>query len=523
MESLKENKHFFCVSDFGAVGDGITNDNKAIQAAVDICCKSGGGKVYFGPGNYLTGTIILRSNVCLFVDAGAVITGSADFANYIPDPYCRTVTKGALFLGQNLKNITIEGRGCIDGNGYVFWETEFCNETALKPKTQRPHALFLITESENITFRDITLKNSPCYTVWLLGCDKVKISQVTINNPLNGPNTDAIDIDCTSNVCISDCDISAGDDCIALKSDAKRLGKDKGCKNVVVCNSILRSSTCAIRVGYEGDEVIQNCVFSNLVIYDASKGIDIISILPDLPVPLFTEINEGPRIEGLIFSNIVMDNVKSPIYIWQGKEVEGEFKGKIENIKINNIIAKAKQFCFIGGISGSPIRDIDISNVKIIIQGPNKSPEFEVPCVWGGDKIPWGIYCRHINGLVLNNVDVEFEENAANWLGALKCDEVEDIDINAFRCKYNLEKSEIASIALANCKNSFIHGCNPLSEVNVFLKVEGRGTESINVSSNNLTHAKKAVEISQEVDVAALYCTGNILPKSSANNECMKE
>ncbi|MHB9071015.1 MAG: glycoside hydrolase family 28 protein [Sedimentisphaerales bacterium] len=499
---MKEKReHFFSVADFGATGNGKTNDAFAIQAAVDACAKSGGGKVYFGPGNYLTGTILLKSNVCLYLEAGATITGSADFADYLPDSYCRTVTKGALFLGQNLKNLTVEGRGSIDGNGCAFWESEYCNETALKPKLQRPSALFLIADSENIIFRDITIKNSPCYTLWIFGCDKVKVSGITIDNPLNGPNTDAIDIDCCSNVCISDCHISAGDDCIALKSDAKRLGRNKECKNIVVCNCTLRSSTCAIRVGYEGDEAIKNCVFSNLIIYDSSKGIDIISILPDLPMPLFTEINEGPRIEGLIFSDIVMENVKSPIFIWQGKEVEGVFKGKIENIKINNIIAKSQQFCFIGGISGSPIRDISLTNVKIIIQGTNKSSEFEVPCVWGGDKIPWGIYCRHIKGFILNDVNVEFEQNAANWLGVLKCEEVEDIDINALRCKYNLKNSEIASIVLANCRNSFIHNCNQLSEVNVFLKLEGRSAKSIKLSSNNLICAKKAVDTSQEVDV----------------------
>lgn len=522
MDTFKKNKHFFCVTDFGAVGDGKAIDTLAIQAAVDVCTESGGGKVYFGPGNYLTGTILLKNNVCLYLEAGAIIIGSTNFTDYLPDSYCRTVTRGALFLGQNLKNVAVEGRGCIDGNGSAFWESEYCNETALKPKLQRPSALFLIADSENIIFRDITIKNSPCYTLWMFGCDKVKVLGITIDNPLNGPNTDAIDIDCCGSVFISDCHISAGDDCIALKSDAKRLGRNKACENIVVSNCTLRSSTCAIRVGYEGDAPIKNCVFSNLIIYDSSKGIDIISILPYLPMPSFTEINEGPRIEGLIFSDIVMENVKNPIYIWQGKEVDGIFKGKIENIKISNIIAKSKQFCFIGGISGSPIRDISISNVKLIIQGINESSEFEVPCVWGGDKIPWGIYCRHINGLVLNNVDVEFEQNAVNWSGVLKCEEVEDIDINAFRCKYNLEKSEIASIALANCKNSFIHGCNPLSEVKVFLKLEGRGTESIMLSSNNFTYAKTAVDISLDVDAAALCYTANILPKSLTDNECLK-
>ena len=503
MDSFENDRHFYDVTMFGAMGDGMANDTSAIQAAVDACATSGGGGVYFGPGRYLTGTVLLKSNVRLYLEAGATIAGSTDFADYLPDSYCRTETRGALFYGQDLKNVVVEGAGCIDGNGGAFWEPEYCNDTALKPKLQRPHALFLIANSENIAFRDVTIKNSPCYTVWLLGCDKVKISGITIDNPLNGPNTDALDIDCCGNVCISDCDISAGDDCIALKSDAKRFGKDKGCENIVVSNCTLRSSTCAIRVGYEGDGAIRNCVFSHLAIYDSSKGIDIISILPGLLLP-FTEIIEGARIEGLIFSDIVMEKVTIPIFMWQGKEVEGDFKGKIGNVTINNVIAKSQQFCFIGGSSESPLSDIGLNNVRLIIQGRINSSDFEVPCVWGGDKIPWGLYFRHIKGLVLNNVDVEFEQNAINWLGVLMCEEVEDVDINALRCKYDLKGSEIASIALANCRNAFVHNCNPLSEVGVFLKLEGSCTESIKLSSNNLTHAKKAVEISEEVEAQIL-------------------
>jgi polygalacturonase len=213
MNDMNEKKeHIFSVADFGAKGNGKANDILAIQAAVDTCSKSGGGKVYFGPGNYLTGTISLKNNVCLYLEAGATITGSADIADYLSNNYGRGATNGALFWGQKLKNVSFEGKGSLDGNGSVFWESEFCNETAaLKPKLRRPHALLLIADSENIIIRDITLKNSPCYTVWMLGCDKVKISGITIDNPLNGPNTDAIDIDCCGNVCISDCHIFYGD------------------------------------------------------------------------------------------------------------------------------------------------------------------------------------------------------------------------------------------------------------------------------------------------------------------------
>ena len=112
-------------------------------------------------------------------------------------------------------------------------------------------------------------------------------------------------------------------------------------KNITVANCTLSSSTCATRVGYGGDgPPIKNCVFSNLAIHDSRMGIDILSVLPE--TNLCTGITKGARIEGLVFSDIVMDNVKRPIYIWQGNESGGTFMGKIEDVSINNVIARAQ-------------------------------------------------------------------------------------------------------------------------------------------------------------------------------------
>jgi len=517
MASIQSNKNIFCAADYGACGDGETLNTGALQAAVDACNQAGGGTVYVEPGRYRTGTITLKSGVTFYLEAGAVVFGSTEMKDYLPDAYCRTVTRGALFYGRNIENVTIAGPGCIDGSGPAFWETTYCNATALTPKKLRPHALFLIAESENIIFKEITLTNSPCYTLWLLGCDRVQITGITIDNPLNGPNTDAIDIDCSSNVRISDCHIVAGDDCLALKSDAKRLGHNKACQNITVSNCSLRSSTCAIRVGYEGDEAIKNCVFSNLVIYDSVKGIDIISILPDLPQPRFTDIDEGPRIEGVLFSNIVMENVTNAIYIWQGIETNGVFQGSIANIAIVNMIARVRDFCFIGGIAERPITDIALRNVKIAIAEANTARTFEVPGVWGGDKVPWGIYCRHIQGLVLDQVEVEMTSDAVNWLGILKCEAVTDGDIHGLRCRHPLCAAESAAVTLAQSKNIFVHHCHPLSKVPYFLRLEGRDTASITLSSNDLTQAEKAFELAGDVDKNSLSAVSNILPDLSVD------
>ena len=145
----------------------------------------------------------------------------------------------------------------------------------------------------------------PCYTIWAIGCDNVVIDGITIRNPHDGPNTDGIDIDCCSDVRISNCSIDGGDDAIAIKSDAYQLGEDKPCENVVVTNCVLCSvPACGVRIGYEGDAVIRNCTFSNLTIFDTDIGLDMVSILPARP-----NILKGTRCENILFDNIVMRNV----------------------------------------------------------------------------------------------------------------------------------------------------------------------------------------------------------------------
>ncbi|MHB9071014.1 MAG: glycoside hydrolase family 28 protein [Sedimentisphaerales bacterium] len=508
---MKEKERIFGVVDFGATGNGKANDAHAIQAAIDACSQSGGGRVYFAPGDYLSGTIDLKSDVCLYLEAGATIWGSMNMADYKPVPYCHTTINGTLFMGESIKNVTIEGRGCIDGNGKVFWESEKCNITALKPKLYRPHALLFLSNSENILLRDITLKNSPCYILWLLGCENANIRELTIQNPLDDPNTDGIGIDCSSNVHISDCHIVAGDDCIAIRSDIKCLGRSCDTKNITVTNCTLCSSTCAVRVGYGGDgPPIKNCVFTNLVIYDTRTGIDIVTVLPDPKIS--STITEGARIERLVFSNIVMNNVKRPIYIWQGNESGGNFKGMIEDVLINNVVAKSQESCFIGGILGHPIRRLSLNNIKVIIQGDANSSDFEVPCVWDGDKIPWGIYCRYIQGLILNNVQVEWDDASGYWQGALKCENVEELEINAFKGRQFKEGANMAAITLTNCRRSFVHECNASLKTSVFLAVEGRDTEAVKLLANNLAHADKPFEISADVEEKAFCQTANILP-----------
>jgi len=426
------------ITDFGAVGDGKTLNTQAIQNTIDACHRAGGGTVRVTPGNYISGTIILKDGILLHVDANAVIMGSRNRNDY---QYIRGLNaqdkpvfgEGISFLiyAERSKHVAIEGKGEINGSGDAFWEEEtyIFRDDIRKRKTKewRPRALVCFVNCQFITLRDIALNNSPCYTLWPLGCDDIIIDGISIRNPVNGPNTDGIDIDCCSRVSISNCNIEGGDDAIALKSDGEKLGEDRPCEHVVVTNCILSSPpACAIRIGYEGDSPIRNCTFSNLAIYNSHHGIDLISILPDVDFP-FT-ILQGTRIENLQFDDIVMQDVVQPIYLWMGNEKEDiEPTVFMRNIRISNLIAKDVGDSFIGSRIDKNIENIFLTNVHLVpTRNISEDTEF-YSHLWYISDNPYALYIRNVTGLYVEGLTVDLSGASGYWEHAVYCENSKNI------------------------------------------------------------------------------------------------
>ena len=423
------------VKDFGAKGDGTTLDSPAFQRAFNDAAEHGGGTVVVPPGIYLCGGMRLCNNLTLRLEPGSLVKASADIANYAEDPAASTFGGWLchyLFEGRNLSNITIEGAGGIDGNGAAFWEDYYINDKVLAPKSQRPVVIHLI-DSQNITLRDFRISNASCFTVWLLGCENVTIDNLTIRNPRNGPNTDCLDIDCCREVRISNCNLQAGDDCIALKSDAFRLGRVMPCENITVSNCTLSTPCCAVRIGYEGDAPIRNCLFSNLTIQHSTHGINILSIRPDTKID---SIRQGAEIDRISFNNITMDDVVRAVFIWAGREKpEFDFSGHIRGISIIGLQGYVNGGSYIGGNTDYPaIANLLLRDVKLIQNGKFDGRETEnAPSHWGHDFIKWSLNIRQVNGLTMENVEFEKGKVKGDWSGRLKWRQ-----INQFRYDGNL-------------------------------------------------------------------------------------
>ena len=295
------------VRDFGAKGDGISKDTAAVQRAIDA-----GGIVFFPPGEYLCGTLYLKSNGGLHLEAGAVLKASPDREDYNADDFCpqnrvfapERVSGAHFITAVEQHDIIIEGGGRIDGNRQAFYGDRSQPDCERKNHVHfpwdfdwRPAQMIFFCECDDVAVRDVQMYNAPYWTCFLHGCEHVRIRGVRILNDQRTLNGDGIDIDCCRFVTVSDCVIDAGDDAVTLRGNDAPLKRKRACEYITVTNCVLHSSCNAIRIGV-GDGVVRKALFSDVAIHDSGKGICIGSKYSP---------EHGTRIEDIQFENIIAD------------------------------------------------------------------------------------------------------------------------------------------------------------------------------------------------------------------------
>lgn len=489
----------FNIRDFGAFGDGVKLDTKAIQKAVDACSRAGGGSVCFPAGTYLSGTIVLKSQVMIELDAGAVLLGSKnlqDYPSHIPSfrSFTDTYTEQSLIYAEGLQNIGICGRGVIDGQGAAFK-----GHYKVRPYLMR------FVSCRNISVTDITIKNSPMWVQHYLACDEVEIRGISVHSRVNS-NNDGIDIDCSQRVRISDCEITSGDDAIVLKATA-----DRPCKDVVITNCVLSSACNALKLGTESNGNFENIVMSNCSVYDT--GLAGIAI----------EMVDGGLLDRIIVSNIVMNGVGVPIFVRLGNRsrpfVEGGSQppmGKLRNILISNVqaIGAKNTGCAIAGLPGHAIENVVLDNIRMAFAGGGTTanarrevpenaqgyPEFNM----FGTLPAYGLYCRHVKNLSVRNVETSYARPEER--PALVCDDVEGLEVTGGAFTGQAETGP--SVQLAQVRDAFIHGCRA-GRVQTWLQVTGSRTERVTLMGNELSNATKPVDVALDVPQDAVVLQNN--------------
>jgi polygalacturonase len=489
---------YYNVLKYGAKNDSSRIATKAIQQAIAAAVKAGGGTVYFPSGKYLTGPIHLKSNITIYIDAGAELHFSDNFDDYLPMVPSRwegtDVTNfSPLFYAYKAENITIKGRGLINGHGKKWWDfSEGYNEKNPRSKWQlefdrlnkdilRPDLKGWVERGflrppfiqpmycKNVLIEGITIINSPFWTVNPEFCENVTITGVTINNPPS-PNTDGINPESCKYVHISNCHISVGDDCITIKSGKDRAGRKMAipAENYTITNCTMLSGHGGVVIGSEMSGGVKKIVISNCVFDGTDRGIRIKSAR-----------GRGGVVEDIRVDNIIMKNIRDQAivldmqYARTQPEPVSERTPQFRNIHFSNITAHTKQAVFINGLAEMPIEDITFNDIQFDAQT--------------------GILMKEAKNIELHKVRVNVKQGSA-----LVAENVKDMEIDGVKTLTPLVGVPVVS--LQNVQGLYLYNCSPVIGTDQFLQLKGKDTKNITVKYNNFNHVQKP--IIKDVEVA---------------------
>ena len=436
----------FNVKEYGAKADGVTLDSPAIQAAIDACYAAGGGTVYIPEGQYVCGTMHIKTNVHVWLDKGATLLGSTNRLDF--DPYEENPTNcefqdrshsyfhHSLFHADGANDIALTGYGKIDMRS--AWEdldfSEFSGGKGCR--WCRACKAVAFKECTNVVIRDLVIRNVADLAVYVAGCDNVTISGLNIASHVDGISPDSC-----KNVTISDCIVDTGDDAIVPKC-SYTLGRMKPMENLTISNCVVRSSASAIKFGTESNSAFINITVTGCTIYDTGME------------GLFLMTADGALVEGLSISNVTLRNVGTPIALMVGERArgpEGTRIGEIRNVSISNVIAtgpypemlrgtmaqnSADHYAgnpakephrlpiILGGQEDSPIKNVSLSNIQFVAPGGGTEADRELkmneyrkqyPMVtqYGRRAPVYGMFARHVDNLKLYNVDFLVEKEDA--------------------------------------------------------------------------------------------------------------
>ncbi len=526
---VKSGFHIVNARSYGAAGDAKTLDTQAINKTIDACHDAGGGVAYLGPGVYLSGTVVLKSNVTLYLEAGATLLGSTNLSDYTPQPgppALGDANQKHLIFARDAENVGLAGPGRIDGQGAAFWvpsgrvvpppEKRWGDVATYDWKPlDRPSPLLEFYNCKNLRIDDVRIENASGWTMRPVQCDRVFIRGITIKNPVIGPNTDGIDATCSQNVFISDCRIETGDDAICLKSQSPYGGKTRVSKNITITNCILTCCCNGLKFGTATGGGFENVVFSNSVIVNEEVDLNARAISG-----IAVEMVDGGWIEGVTISNIRMQRARTPIFIRRGiRHANSEGKpGALRGVMIDNVHATgAILTSSVTGLAGFDVEDVTLSNIRIDTEESGKAEWVENQISESATGYPearmfgrlpsYGFYCRHVTGLRIKNV--EFKAAAGEARPAIHCDDVKHLEIDGLR------SSAIAGvqpvIKLVQTQQAFLRGCLAPEGTKAFLEVKGDKSEHLVLMNSDLTVAEQAVQIAPEVPKGAVIVSGNAL------------
>ncbi len=491
--SVSAQEMFYNVRDYGARGDGKTNNTGAINAAIDAAAKNGGGTVYFPAGDFLSYTIRMQSKITLHLDQGARLIGDkeVDGVGYdLPEEdawykkfqdFGHSYWKNSLIYGDSLRDIAITGYGMIWGKGLYTHDKPDIKGSGNKAIS--------LKNCLNVTIRDISILHGGHFCILATGVDNL-----TIDNVRADADRDAFDIDCCKNVLVSNCIInSPTDDGLCLKSSFA-LGYARATENVTITNcqvfgydhgSLMDGTfktefidedpeaghciTGRLKMGTESNGGFKNITVSNCV-FERSRGICI-------------ETADGGLVEDVLINNITMRDVTdTPFFIRLNARMrgpEGTPVGVCRRITISDLNVydvggrpKAPELGagMVMGIPGHYIEDLTLRNIRIYFRGgiskeaidkevPQNIDMYPDPYRW--HSMPaYGIYFRYVKGLKVSDIILHYINSDER--PAFVLDDVHDADFNHIDAK---KGKDAPLFILKNVSNISFHQVQGIDDV----------------------------------------------------------
>ncbi|MGW1976295.1 glycosyl hydrolase family 28 protein [Streptomyces sp. NPDC001889] len=401
----------FDVRDYGAVGNGSTNDTGAINRAITAANSAGGGTVRFTSGTYESkNTIHMKSHVTLQLDAGATISGNGADTYDPPETnpwddyqdYGHSHFHNAMIHGDRLTNIGFTGSGTIDGDGALITGN---------PKSGEADKIISLTRCTNLTLSGITLREGGHFAALINDCDNVVSDRLVMDTAMD---RDGWNIISTTDVRITNARLEANDDALAFKSDYA-LGAKLSNGNVTVTDSHLSAGCCnALMFGSETCGDFTNYRFERITIKGSDKsGLGMVSM-------------DGAKISDVHYKDITMTEVRSPITQKVGTRKRcgnNPGVGSISDITYTNVRASGQSASFsptLWGESGSGrIRNITFDNTDLTVPGGNgtmaTTPPSNQPTGYNpnsiGTRPAYGWYIRNAENVRFTDSEVRFNAN----------------------------------------------------------------------------------------------------------------
>ncbi len=467
----------FSVLDFGATADGKTLTTASIQKAIDACAASGGGMVVVPKGEFLVGTINLKSNVDFHMETGATLIATTDLTQYQK----HNEQPAGVFYTEKAHNLSITGFGTIFGQGMKMMHADSAKVIGNKQLTRqkdgfrklksgigdgplypkdRYHQMIIFSECTRLSLKDFTVIDAPYWTFLIVHCDDVLVDGLRIDNNLLIPNSDGLDVISTSNVTIANCNFSCGDDAIVLAGYAHHFGdpgfKDilKPSKNINVNNCILRSRSSGIRIGGWDQNHMSDYSFSNIVIYDSNRGINI-------------SIGDSGSVQNVNFNNIRIETRLHTGDWWgQGDPIKitairgvpnSPHIGIIKNINFTNITCRSENCINLYASDETRLQNIFFTNLQMEFV----KSKLEESCGGNLDLRPTivpgkELFARNIPAVYIENADqVFFNQVVVSW----------DKNIDKKHYTHAFEAVGVNGLRLTNVKASASPSNPGMSEV----------------------------------------------------------